>query len=323
MHAAVLRRASDVPVFDTFEEPTPGGDEVVVAVRAAALKNIDRMIAAGTHYLRPAQFPAIPGIDGVGLDPDGRRVYFGAMHPPFGAMAERSVAAPSMCFPVPPALDDATAAALPNAALSSWLPLKYRADVVPGASVLVMGATGAAGRLAVRIARVMGASRVVAAGRNPRVLEELRSSGADATVDLGKGDCDVVAAFQREMRVAPFDIVLDYLWGHPTELFLEAITSHELGHSMESARCQVIQIGESAGARLQLPASALRSSAVEIMGSGTGQVRMSDVAEALGQVYELAASGELAMPTERVPLRDVATAWTHRDLDGRRIVLVP
>lgn len=323
MRAAVLHRIGEIPACGTFVEPVPDRGETLISVRAAALKHIDRMMAAGTHYLRPTVLPIIPGVDGVGIDGDGRRVYFAAMRAPFGAMAEWSVAPAAMCFPVPAAVDDATAAALPNAALSSWLPLKYRAEVAPGAAVLILGATGGAGQVAVRVARVLGADRVVAAGRNARVLERLRSEGADATIPLGQPDRDVVAAFRREIEVAPFDIVLDYLWGHPLELLLAAMTSHELAPGTVAPRCRVVQIGESAGATAHLPAAALRSSGVEIMGSGTGQLRMADLAEALGQVYALAATRDLPMPTESVALCDVTHAWSRRDPDGRRIVLVP
>src|SRR5438105_3797076 len=149
------------------------------------------------------------GVDGVGLLDDGARLYCGGARPPYGMMAERTVVSRRWCVPVPEQVDDVTAAALPNPALSAWLSLIWRARLQPGETVLILGATGVAGQLAVQIAKHLGAERVVAAGRNRRVLTTLRDLGADATIALDLSDQDLTAAFIREAGPKRFDVVLD------------------------------------------------------------------------------------------------------------------
>lgn len=156
MKGAVLHELGKTPRFAEFDEPVAGKDEAVVRVRAASLKAVDRQMASGAHYASPRKFPVICGTDGVGDLEDGTRVFFGGARPPFGAMAERTVVPRAFCFPVPAAIDDEIAAALPNPGVSAWLSLTYRAKVVPGETVLVLGATGVTGQLAVQIAKLLG-----------------------------------------------------------------------------------------------------------------------------------------------------------------------
>src|SRR6266851_3126258 len=184
MKAAVLHTLGKLPRFEEFPEPTPEKGEVIVQVKAASLNNISKARASGSHYDSYSQLPAVCGVDGVGLLDDGTRVYCGGCRPPYGMMAERTVVSRSWCVPIPDGVDDLTAAALPNAALSSWLPLAFRAQIQTGETVLVLGATGVSGKLAVQIARHLGAGRVVAAGRNEQILQTLASLGADATIAL-------------------------------------------------------------------------------------------------------------------------------------------
>ncbi|HEV8449308.1 MAG TPA: zinc-binding alcohol dehydrogenase family protein, partial [Gemmatimonadaceae bacterium] len=184
MKAAVLHALGSPPHYEDFRDPQPGEKEVVVHVRAASLKNIDKAMANGSHYDAHRELPAIVGVDGVGTLDDGTRVFCGGTRPPYGMMAEQTVVSRVRCLPLPDGVDDDTAAALPNPALSSWLPLVWRAHLQPGETVLILGATGVAGKLAIQIAKHLGAGRVVAAGRNPRVLETLPALGADATIAL-------------------------------------------------------------------------------------------------------------------------------------------
>src|SRR5262249_26458538 len=146
---------------------------------------------------------------------DGTRVYCGGARPPYGMMAERTVVSQAWCLPVPEEIDDVTAAALPNPAMSAWLALVWRARLHSGEAVLILGATGVAGQLAVQIAKRLGAGRVVAAGRNQRVLSTLRDLGADAAIRLDLPDQELIAAFVGEGGHGRFDVVLDYVWGHP------------------------------------------------------------------------------------------------------------
>src|ERR1700687_1842124 len=178
MKAAVLHTLVRAPRFEEFAEPTAGNDEAVVRVRAASLKAVDRQMANGSHYASPRQLPVVCGTDGVGELEDGTRVFFGGPKRPYGAMAERTVVPPrAFCFPGPSVIDDDTAAALPNTGVSAWLSLGHRAKLAPGETALILGATGVTGQLAVQIAKVLGAKRVIGAGRNERALGRLHELG--------------------------------------------------------------------------------------------------------------------------------------------------
>lgn len=321
MKAAVLHRLGEPPQWEDFPDPTPNPGEVVVNVKAASLKNSDKMMASGSHYDSYRVFPVICGLDGVGVLDDGTRVFCGGARPPYGMMVERTVVARSRCLPIPAEVDEVTAAALPNPALSSWLPLVWRAQLKAGETVLILGATGVAGKLAVQIAKHLGAGRVVAVGRNEQVLKTLPDLGADATLPLGQSDPDLIAAFAAEFRRRPVDVILDYLWGHPTEILLEALTGHDV--SAESSRIRLVEIGEMAGPTVSLGGAALRSSGLEIYGSGGGSIPYQAIFDALPQIWALAAAGRLFIETERVPLADIEAAWQRRDLHGRRLVIVP
>jgi NADPH:quinone reductase-like Zn-dependent oxidoreductase len=321
MKAAVLHAFGQPPRYGDFADPQATEGEVLVRVKAASLKNVDKMMASGSHYDRLADLPCVCGVDGVGVLDDGARVFCGGARPPYGMMAERTVVSRAWCLPIPEQVSDVTAAALPNPALSAWLGLTWRAQLKPGETVLILGATGVAGQLAVQIAKHLGAERVVAAGRNPRVLRTLRDLGADATIPLDLPDQELTAAVIREAGPGRFDVVLDYVWGHPTEVLLEALTRHDV--KAAASRTRWVEIGEMAGATIALSAAALRSSGLELYGSGGGSVPYEAIFEAYPQVWALATSGKLRIQTEPVPLADVESAWQRRDLDGRRLVFVP
>jgi NADPH:quinone reductase-like Zn-dependent oxidoreductase len=319
--AAVLHTLGEPPRFEDFPDPHPSPDEVKIRVKAASLKNIDKAMASGSHYHRHCELPVVCGIDGVGILDDGTRVYCGGPRPPYGMMAEQTVVSRAWCFQIPDGLDDVTAAALPNPALSSWLPLVWRAQLKPGETVLILGATGVAGKLALQIAQHLGAGRVVAAGRHAQILETLPDLGADAIIALDQPDQELTAAFMREASHTSFDIILDFLWGHPTEVLLDALTGHDV--NAKPSRIRLVEIGEMAGPTISLSAAALRSSGLEIYGSGGGSIPHTAIFDAFPQVWALAAGGGLRIDTEPVALADVEHAWQRQDLPGRRVVIVP
>lgn len=321
MKAAVLHAFGAIPRFEDFPDPEPGQGEALVHVTAASLKNVDKALASGSHYGSDGPLPAVCGVDGVGVLENGTRVFCGGARRPYGMMATLSVVPRTWCVPVPEGVDDVIAAALPNPALSSWLPLTWRARLKRGETVLVLGATGVAGKLAVQIAKHLGAGRVVAAGRNERILQTLASLGADATVALSQSDEDLALAFSREALRGHFDIVLDYVWGRPTEVLLAALTGHDV--RAESRGVRMIEIGEMAGPTISLSAAALRSSGIEIYGSGGGSIPHTAIFDAIPKVWALAAGGQLHIDIERVPLADVESAWRRNDLAGRRLVMIP
>jgi NADPH2:quinone reductase len=321
MKAAVLRVLGDPPRYEDFPSPRPGPGDVIVRVKAAALKNSDKMMASGSHYDSHGELPVICGIDGVGVLDDGTRVFCGGCRPPYGMMAEQTIVPEAFCVPVPDGLDDNRAAALPNPALSAWLSLVWRAHLKPGETVLILGATGVAGKLAIQIARHLGAGRVVAAGRNKQILETLPDLGADATIALDLTDAELTTAFIREAFQRRFDIVLDFLWGRPTEVLLHALTGHDV--TAENSTLRLVQIGEMAGPTISLPAAALRSAGIEIYGSGGGSIPHAAIFETFPQVWALAVSGKLRIDTEPVPLAEIENAWRRSDLSGRRLVIIP
>ena len=179
-----------------------------------------------------------------------------------------------------------------------------------------------AGKLAVQIAKHLGAGRVVAAGRNEQVLRTLKDLGADATIHLDQPDKELTEAFIREAGHRPFDVIIDYLWGHPTEVLLDALTGHDL--KAEATRIRLVEIGEMAGPTIALSAAALRSSGLELYGGGGGgSIPPKAIFDAFPQICALAASGKLRIDIERAPLADVETLWQQQDLPGRRLVIIP
>jgi len=320
LKAAVLHELGKAPRFEEFAEPIPGKDEALVRVRAASLKAIDKQLASGSHYASPRELPVVCGVDGVGDLEDGTRVFFGGPRRPYGAMAEGTVVPLAFCFPIPSGISEDTAAALPNPGVSAWLSLTHRAKLAPGETVLILGATGVTGQLAVQIAKLLGAKHVTGVGRNERVLRRLRELGADATIQLDQPADSLKEAFAREAGNTGFEVIIDYLWGRPTEALLAAITKPEFAVVTKETR--LVQAGESAGPTILLPAAVLRSTALTIL--GTAGVPPRDVlVDAMQKVMGHAAGGALRIETERVPLADIERAWQQKEQSGRRIVVIP
>jgi len=320
MNAAVVDSFDAPPQYTSFAEPVAADGERLVSVSAAGLHPIVKALAKGTHYGSSRELPFVAGVDGVGRLEDGTRVYFGVARSPFGTFSERSVAVNWMCLPLPEGVDDVTAAGIANPAMSSWVALTARAKFVAGESVLVLGATGVAGQLAVQIAKRLGARRVVAAGRNPQSLEKLKALGADAVISLDQDQTSLVSAFRSELAEAGVDVVLDYVWGGPAERVLEAIS--QKGLRKASARIRFIQIGDGAGKTVQLSAAALRSSGLELLGSGFGSASLDQILQALAEFFQAAAKQPLHFQTEVAPLREVGVLWNYAE-EGKRLVFQP
>lgn len=159
MKAAVVNTFGVPPEFSEYREPIAGDGETVVTVTAAPLSPIVKQLASGTHYTSAATAGFVPGVDGVGIDPEGRRVYFLFPKAPFGSMAEKALVSSAMLVPVPDQLPDDLAAAIATAGLASWVALTRRAKLQKGETVLVSGATGAAGRMGLQVARHFGAKK--------------------------------------------------------------------------------------------------------------------------------------------------------------------
>jgi NADPH:quinone reductase-like Zn-dependent oxidoreductase len=322
MNAAVLHTINQPPHFEQFPEPVAEENEVIVHVRAAALKPIDKQMASGSHYAAYRKLPVVCGMDGVGCLDDGTRVFFGSPRPPYGSMAERTVVSQSRCFSIPDNVKDDIAAAVVNPGLSAWGALVWRAQLAPGETVLILGATGVTGKLAIQTAKLLGAGRVIAAGRNEQVLNTLHDLGADTTIHLEKPGHDLTEAFVREAGDSGFDVIIDYLWGPTTEALLAAIARRDLRQAL--CRVRLVEVGETAGPTISLAAAVLRSSRLEILGAGSGNAVATPEMwiEAIRQLMSNIGCGTLRIDTEQVPLCEVENAW-HQKQHGRRAVIIP
>ncbi|MBY8861636.1 zinc-binding alcohol dehydrogenase family protein [Nocardia sp. CA2R105] len=319
MKAAVLHEVGGVPKYEDFADPVAGEGEVVLEVRAVAVENVDKMIAAGQHYASNAyvaRLPMIPGFDGVGALPDGTLVGFANPVPPYGALAERTVVTTGNLAPIPEGLDPVAAVTLASAMPAMCL--RTAAGLTAGETVLIQGATGVAGRLAVKVARLLGAGRIVATGRDDQALSEVAALGADAVINTAVSDAELCAAFT---RAAPdgYDVVLDFLWGRPTELLLRTLVPESF---TLAAPTRLIQAGESAGPAITLPAASMRTSGVEIYGAGKGADRQS-IGASYRQVVGWATTGELTFDVEPVTLGEIESAWQHPAPRGKRLVVQP
>ncbi|HIW06139.1 MAG TPA: zinc-binding alcohol dehydrogenase family protein, partial [Candidatus Ignatzschineria merdigallinarum] len=268
MQAAVLSKLGTAPQYQTVSMAAIKTDKSVVKVIASSLKQLDRAIVAGTHYGSPKQemLPVVCGTDGVGINAQGEKVYFQTTSSEFGAMAE--YAPTSMMVKIPESLNDNMVAALVNPAIGAWLPLAWRAKMVQGETVLIMGATGDTGKQALAIARILGAKKVIAAGRKRSGLMAL---AADEYIDTEQDDVALLADFQR-LAKRGVDIIIDYLWGKPAELMIQALMTQTLKVDEKAGErgIRYVSVGALAGRDIQLPSGVFRSSFLTLLGSGTG-----------------------------------------------------
>ncbi len=316
MHAAVLHELGAAPVYEAFEEPVAADGQVVVEVAVAGVNPVDVRRASGTYMSGPPPLPSVVGMEGVGrIAGDGRRVYFDLPVPPFGSFAERALVFADAVTELPDHVDDDLAAALGIAGLAGWLPLAWRARLQPGETVLVLGATGVVGQIAVQAARLLGAGRIVAAGRDPAMLERAAQLGADATVDLASaGSQEQLTAVFREAAGGDVDVVHDPLWGVPAAAAIEAL----------GVGGRLIQLGQSAGAEATLPSATIRGRLLDVRGYLNGFAPADVHREAYRTLLDHAAAGRIEVEVERIPLADVADAWERVQRSAhRKLVLVP
>lgn len=323
MKAAVIFEKGELPRYVAdFPEPEVRGEkEILISVKASAVKNLDKMRASGQHYStqNEAWIPKIVGSDGVGVLPDGTRVYGIAVG---GMIAEKAIIEKDAMVKLPAGIDDAAAAALPNAVMGSALALRFRAGLQAGETVLVNGATGVTGRMSVQIARYYGAKKVIATGRNEQSLKELLSLGADEVISLRQDDESIISKIQSIHRQSPIDVVIDYLWGHSAELILGSMK----GYGGFSHRTRFITIGGMTGDTISLSSSILRSADIQISGSGLGTWTREEVkvliTEILPAMFLLSAEGKLKIETVNVALEDIGNAWDMHIDGGKRMVVL-
>ncbi len=319
MNAAVVTSFDEPPHYQEFEVPQPtNNDEVLVDVLAVGLHPRTRSGASGAHYTSTGRLPMIPGIDGVGQRPDGKKIYFVPDDDALGTMADKAVVDVRRSIELPDDVDVAKVAAALNPAMSSWVALRRRVPIEPGQSVLVLGATGNAGAMAVQVAKRLGAGRVVGAGRDLVRLNALTSIGADDVVHLTDHADETARALGE--AAAEVDIVIDYLWGRPAQ---HAIMSLLAKRSDRSRAMNWVQIGAMAGPTIELPSVALRSANFRIQGNGQGAVSTKAYLAELPSLVDEIDAGAIAVKTNSQPLANVEKIWLLPDVPGERTVLVP
>ncbi|MGA7776414.1 MAG: zinc-binding alcohol dehydrogenase family protein [Paraburkholderia sp.] len=316
MKAALVKVPGTLPVYADFTEPAVAEGAVRIKVAAAALSHVTKSRASGKHYSSSGTFPFVAGVDGTGTLEDGSRVYFVFPEAPFGAMAEYCVVNQARCIPLPAALDDATAAAIAIPGMSSWAAFVERARLVKGETVLINGATGASGRLAVQVAKYLGASKVIATGRHAQSLQSLQKIGADVTISLAQDKDALEGEFRAQFKEG-VDVVLDYLWGESAEQLLASAA----GAAPETVPIRFVQIGAISGPTITLPGAALRSTAIELMGSGIGSIPMPRILDAIKQLLNAAAPGGFQIATNQVPLSEVEQHWTDDESRERTVFM--
>ena len=323
MKAAVLHELGHAPQYGEFPDPIPqNDDQLLITIKAATIKNLDKGRASGAHYGAHTHLPEVVGVDGVGTLADGTRVFAMGIT---GMIAEKALIDRRRYAVVPDGVDDATAAALPNAVIGATLALRFRAHMAPGKTVLINGATGITGKVAIQVARYYGAKRIIATGRNPEALAQLQALGADDTISLKQDDEQIMNAIKEINKTDPIDIVIDYTWGHPAELIIDALKGggmHGISHSV-----RFVTVGSMAGDSLALSSGILRSSSIEVLGSGLGSLPMEALmkltTEILPEMYQLSAAGKLKIDTAIVKLADIEAEWNSKEHDGKRVVVVP
>jgi NADPH:quinone reductase-like Zn-dependent oxidoreductase len=311
MKAGIITAAGSIPVYGDFKEPVASQGRELITVTASALSHFSKSRSSGSHYSSDGVFPVVAGADGVGRTAEGRRVYFALPEAPFGALAERSLVRAQQCVAVPDGVDDVTAAAIANPGMSAWAALVERAQLQPGETVLVNGATGTAGRLAVQLAKYLGAGKVIATGRNETELQDLLSLGADVAIPFSLGTDHPQGAKHYEQPLSAefahgINVVIDYLWGESARTIIVAIAK-----TVEDAiPVRFVHVGgASREENIELPGAALRSSAIQLMGSGLKSVSFTKLLDSIRHVFEAVEPAKLQIATRAVQLSAIEKTW--------------
>lgn len=318
MLAAVLRSYGAIPELSHLDEPTRDDGAALVEVTAAALNPVDLTMASGSFHGGVRPLPYVVGQEGIGRIVEGgrlaagTRVYFDEAVPPCGSLAERAAVREESAIEITHDVDDALAVCFGVAGLAAWLPLEWRARLREGERVLVLGASGPVGQIAVQAARLLGAGRVVAAARSADGLRRARELGADASVQIGAVS-DLADAL-REAAGGGFDVVIDPLWGEPAVAAAQAM----------NAGGKLVQIGQSAAAEAMLLSSDVRGKMIEILGHNNRSAPADVRRAAFHRMVEHAAAGELTVDLETLPLDRIAEAWRRQGQSPhRKLVLLP
>lgn len=314
MRAAVIEELGGRPRIANLPAPDPADGEALIELAAAPLNPADLAVASGTFWAGHPRLPYVVGLEGTGRVLSGSQagalVYAtggGLGVRRNGAASERFVAPEASLIPLPEDADPAVTAALGTAGLAGWLPLAWRAGLQPGETVLVLGATGTAGGIAIQAARILGAAKVVAVGRNHDRLEELRDV-ADDVVALDEPD---LPARLVEACAPGADVIYDILWGEPLVA--------ALGAARTGAR--VVHVGTAAASTATLPS--IRGSQLSILGYSNFGAPREVLVEAYLTMVRHAMVGTLRIDLTRVPFEEAGHGWDGLRFGRGKFVLVP
>jgi NADPH:quinone reductase-like Zn-dependent oxidoreductase len=323
VRAAVLHTPGEPPRYADHPDPVEALGTTVVAMAAAPIVPLDQLCASGTSYFGRPATPYVPGTQGVGVversatHAPGTRVFVSTtagMLPGDGSLAERCAVPDDGVVPVPEGVGDVEAAALGMSAVAAWMCLTDRGRLQPGERVLVLGAGGAVGQVAVSAAKALGAGRVVAVGRSAEAQERARQRGADEVVPLS-GDVDALTAAFAEACGGSVDVVVDPVFGAAATAASRVL----------APRGRLVNLGGASGDVAEFSSAVLRSRTAEVLGYTNATLTPEQRRTALEAVFGHAAAGRLAVAAEQVPLADVTAAW-ERQAAGQasaRLVLIP
>ncbi len=323
MPAAVIHRHAAPPEYVLWPMPRRGPGQALVRVTAAPISPLDLLCASGSSYFGAPRLPYIPGVQGIGIVMEadllvpGQRIWFSCdagMKPGDGSMALYCVIDESSALVLPDQIDDDLAAALGLSSIAAWMALTWRGDLKPGEQVLVLGASGAVGQVAVQGAKLLGAGRVIAASRDETARSRALLQGADAIVDLSGNDVDEISKRILAACEGPLDLVIDPVWGLPAEAAVRVLATEG----------RLVNIGSAAGPTAQFESAILRSKLHAILGYTNNALTHEQKAEALTEILTHAAAGRCTVERETVPLSQATEAWERQaSVARRKLILVP
>ncbi len=333
MKAAVMDAPGQPPRFGDFAEPVVTAGHELADLVAAGIHPVTRSLAEGRHYGSTDGYPLIPGVDAVARTADGTLRYTGYIQAPYGTLAERMAVPGGM--PLPAGAEPAAVAGGLNPGLSSWMPLLAHRDQARAAgeadppagglgTVVILGVTGMAGLLAVQNARILGAARIIGAGRSRARLDRAAQAGATAVPLSGDQQADaaaLAAALDGGLDGGVPGLVLDFVWGPVAEAMFAALGRRGLHE--ERSDISYIQIGALAGPQASVPAALLRSRRLRISGSGAGSGSVSAIMAQVPVYMQMIADGRVTVPTRTFPLSQVTAGWAATQDGGPRVVIVP
>lgn len=323
MPAAVIRKYAASPEYLQWPMPSRQAGQALVRVLAAPISPLDLLCASGISYFGPPQLPYIPGVQGIGLVEEadtltpGQRVWFNCdagMKPGNGSMALYCVVDEAAALALPEQVDNDAAAALGLSAIAAWKALTWRGQLKAGEQVLVLGASGAVGQVAVQAAKLLGAGRVIAASRNEAGRHQALKLGADAVVDLTGEDVGELSQSIAAACDGPLNLVIDPVWGLPAEAAIRVL----------GIEGRLVNIGTAVGPTMRFESAILRSRLHHILGYTNNGLTSQQKAEALTEILVHAAAGRLTVQRETIPLSRIAEAWERQAASAhRKLILIP